>query len=59
MRNMQAIKTKIRAWTEVWRAENERSRNVLVILFHPVRILIALICEVDKSKKNAKVYDFK
>lgn len=59
MRNMQAIKTKIRAWTEVWRAENQRSRNVLIILFHPVRFLIVLICEVYKSEKNAEVYDFK
>ena len=33
MRNLQAIVTKIKAWTEVWTVENERSRNVLITLF--------------------------
>ena len=36
MRNLQAIITKIKAWTEVWIAENERSRNVLIILFFQI-----------------------
>ena len=36
MRKLQAIITKIKAWTEVWIAENERSRNVLIILFFQI-----------------------
>ena len=36
MRNLQAIITKIKAWTEVLIAENERSRNVLLILFFQI-----------------------